>query len=141
MGYNSLELGTNQFAYTDAWDEALLYQMARVNYKFNNRYLLTATIRSDGYSGFAENHKTALFPSVALGWVISEESFFNISWLDYLKLRAGYGISGNQTSRYASQAKVKSEVGYVFGDGSTGVVRQQLESCRTTTCGGKKQPG
>jgi TonB-linked SusC/RagA family outer membrane protein len=126
MGYNSLEQGTNQFALSDAWEEALLYQMARLNYKYNNRYLITATVRRDGYSGFAENYKSAIFPSVALGWVLSEESFLKVSWIDFLKLRAGYGISGNQTNKYASQSVVASNIAYVFGDGGTGVITQNL---------------
>lgn len=128
LGYNSLELGKNQFTDSDAWSEALLYQMFRVNYKYKNRYLLTATARRDGFSGFAENNKSAIFPSVALGWIMSEEKFFKIPWFEYLKLRAGWGISGNQTSRYKSLAKVTGDAGYVFGDGGSTEIRQQITS-------------
>nr|WP_320039226.1 TonB-dependent receptor [uncultured Bacteroides sp.] len=141
LGYNSLEQGTNQFTYSDAWKETLLYQMFRINYKFNNRYLITATARRDGYSGFASNNKSAIFPSVALGWIISDEPFFKIPWFDYLKLRAGYGISGNQTSRYASLAKVTSETGYIFGDGTTGVIRQELTSMQNKDLKWEKTAG
>ena len=128
LGYNSLELGKDQYTSSDAWHEALLYQMARVNYKYKNRYLLTATVRRDGFSGFAENNKTAVFPSVALGWVISEEEFFKVPWIDYLKLRGGWGISGNQTTRYKSLAQVSSNPGYVFGDGGSTEIYQQITS-------------
>lgn len=129
LGYNSLQQGNTQLVKSEAWKETLLYQMFRLNYKYDNRYLITATVRRDGFSGFAANNKTAIFPSVALGWVISEEAFYNVSWLNYLKLRGGYGISGNQTSRYASLAKVDSEIGYIFGDNaSTGDIRQELTS-------------
>lgn len=128
LGFNSLELGKDQYTNSDAWSEALLYQMFRVNYKFKNRYLLTATVRRDGYSGFAENNKTAVFPSVALGWVMSEEEWFKVSWIDNLKLRGGWGISGNQTSRYKSLAKMKSNAGYVFGDGGSTETIQQVTS-------------
>jgi TonB-linked SusC/RagA family outer membrane protein len=128
LAYNSLEQGTNQFSNSDAWSDAMLYQMVRLNYKYKNRYLLTGTIRKDGYSGFAENHKSALFPSVALGWVISEESFFKVSWINQLKLRAGYGISGNQTGRYSSLAQVITGAGYVFGDGGTTVMKEELST-------------
>ena len=128
LGYNSLELGKDQYTYSDAWSEALLYQMARVNYKYMNKYLLTATVRRDGYSGFAENNKTAVFPSFAFGWVISEEDFFKSSWIDYLKLRGGWGISGNQTTRYKSLATVTSNPGYVFGDGGSTEIYQQIKS-------------
>lgn len=128
LGYNSLELGKEQFTNSDAWSEALLYQMVRLNYKYKNRYLLTATVRRDGYSGFAEHNKTAVFPSVALGWLLSEEDFFNVSWVDYLKIRGGWGISGNQTSRYKSLAQVNTNPGYVFGDGGSTEIYQQISS-------------
>lgn len=128
LGYNALELGKDQYATSDAWSEALLYQMGRINYKFKDRYLITATARRDGFSGFAENNKTAIFPSVALAWIISEENFFKVSWIDYLKLRGGWGISGNLTDRYKSLAKVTTAPGYVFGDGGTTEIRQQINS-------------
>ncbi len=128
LGYNALELGKDRFANSDAWEEALLYQMARVNYKYKDRYLATVTVRRDGFSGFAENNKTAVFPSVALAWVLSEENFFKVSWVDYLKLRGGWGISGNLTERYKSLAKVTTASGYVFGDGGTTEIRQQITS-------------
>jgi TonB-linked SusC/RagA family outer membrane protein len=128
LGYNNLQLGKEQFTKSEAWDEALLYQMLRVNYKYLDRYLLTATARRDGFSGFAENNKFAIFPSVAVGWIISEEKFFKLSWVDQLKLRAGWGISGNQTSRYKSLARMESNSGYVFGDGGTTEILQKVNS-------------
>lgn len=128
LGYNALELGTNQFVESNAWSEALLYQMFRLNYKFKDRYLLTATVRRDGFSGFAENNKTAIFPSVALGWTMSEEKWFKVSWIDQLKLRGGWGISGNQTSRYTSLPRMQNDPGYVFGDGGSTEMYQQVSS-------------
>lgn len=126
LGYNALELAKNQFASSDAWSEALLYQMFRINYKFKDRYLVTTTVRRDGYSGFAENNKSAIFPSVALGWVMSDEKWFNVSWINHMKLRAGWGISGNQTSRYKSLSTLKRNPGYVFGDGGSTEMLQQI---------------
>ncbi len=69
----------------------------RVNYKFNERYLLTASLRADGSSVLAEGNKWGYFPSVALAWRINEEAFMakTQDWLSSLKLRASYGISGN----------------------------------------------
>jgi TonB-dependent starch-binding outer membrane protein SusC len=134
LGYNSLELGTNQFTTSDANDNSSLYQMARVNYKYSDRYLLTATIRKDGYSGFAANHKSALFPSMALGWIVSNENFFkSISFVNYLKLRGGYGVNGNfpykdWSTSYVSLAKVSTSSGYIYGDGGTSVIRQELST-------------
>lgn len=128
LGYNSLEQGAIRSVNSNAWREALNYQMGRINYKFDNRYLLTATIRRDGFSGFASNEKFGLFPSLALGWNIDNESFFNVSWVNQLKLRASYGSNGNLTSRYSSLATVTSGTAYVFGDGGTTLFGQQVQS-------------
>lgn len=79
---------------------------ARVNYGFDGRYLLTATVRRDGSSKFGPNHKWGTFPSVALAWRAVNEKFLqDVSWLSNLKLRLGYGKVGNSnidTYRYAS---------------------------------------
>lgn len=128
LGYNSLEQATKQYISSGAWHEALCYQMARVGYRLMNRYLLTATVRRDGFSGFAKDNKYATFPSVALGWILSEEPFFKVPWVNYLKLRGGYGISGNLTSRYKSLSNVKSEIRYIFGDGGVPVIGQEVSS-------------
>ncbi len=75
----------------------LLSQMLRVNYIFNDKYLLTATARRDGYSGFGVSSKYGIFPALAVGWNLSKEAFMsNIKAINLLKLRASYGISGNQ---------------------------------------------
>ncbi len=68
----------------------------RVNYSYNDKYLLTATMRADGSSKFGENNRYGYFPSFALGWNISRESFMANSVLDNLKLRASWGQTGNQ---------------------------------------------
>ncbi|KJD34828.1 membrane protein [Tamlana nanhaiensis] len=129
LGYNDLSLGTIQEVGSSAFTETLNYQMARANYKFDNRYILTGTIRRDGFSGFAANQKTAYFPSGALGWIVSNESFMeNADWLNNFKLRASYGTSGNQTSRYSSLARVGTRAAYVFGDGGTTAFGQELNS-------------
>ncbi len=70
--------------------------MGRINYNFNDRYLLTASMRWDGSSVLSPGHKWASFPSVALGWRIDQEKFMEkLSWISNLKLRLGYGITGN----------------------------------------------
>lgn len=71
--------------------------MARINYDYADKYLLTVTARRDGSSRFGENTKYGTFPGVALGWNISNEPFMkSVSWLDLLKLRVSYGSVGNQ---------------------------------------------
>jgi len=68
----------------------------RVNYSYKNKYLLTATFRADGSSKFGDNNKYGYFPSFGAAWVLSEEDFFKSSIISNLKLRAGWGRTGNQ---------------------------------------------
>ena len=90
-------------------NSALVSQMFRANYSFSSRYLATFTIRRDGYSGFGEDTKWGVFPSVALGWNISNENFFPLKDVfTTLKLRGSYGLNGNQAiSPYSSLPKFK----------------------------------
>ncbi len=76
----------------------LISFFGRVNLNAYEKYMLTATLRQDGSSRFGSNNKWGLFPSVSAGWRISEEAFMEgaKNWLSYLKLRAGYGVTGNQ---------------------------------------------
>ncbi len=85
----------------------------RLNYSFDGKYLLQASVRADGSSVLAEGHKWGYFPSVSAGWRISEESFMagTKSWLDNLKLRASWGLSGNSAiSAYQTLATISSIV-------------------------------
>ena len=86
----------------------LLSYMARVNYDFNDKYLLTATIRADGSSRFGANNKYGYFPSVAVGWNIDKENFMkDARWMDMLKLRLSYGAVGNTAiNPYQTQANL-----------------------------------
>ncbi|WP_025764215.1 TonB-dependent receptor [Dyadobacter tibetensis] len=117
LKYHDLSLGAIKNISSSAWDESYIYQTGRINYEFKYKYLLTATLRRDGFSGFAENAKTALFPSVGLGWVLSEESFMRSPAINLLKLRSSYGTNGNLVNRYASLARLNMYPAYVFGDG------------------------
>lgn len=75
---------------------SMLSYFGRVNYKFMDKYLLTASVRTDGSSVLSSGHKWGYFPSVAAAWRINEESFLeDATWLDNLKLRASWGLSGN----------------------------------------------
>ncbi len=98
--YNDLGAGANLQA-GDVWSEAnmnkLISFFGRVNYSFMDRYILTATIRRDGSSKFGSNHKWGTFPSASVAWRIVDEPFMKkLKMLDELKLRVGYGVSGNQ---------------------------------------------
>ncbi len=81
---------------TDLSENQLSSYMARVNYSYMDRYLLTASARWDGASVLAEGNKWDFFPSMALGWRMEQEEFLkNVGWIDQLKLRAGVGVTGN----------------------------------------------
>lgn len=84
--------------------------LGRINYVYNDRYVLTVNARTDGSSKVGINHKWGFFPSVSGAWNISEEEFMKpVTWLNNLKLRAGYGLTGNQDAieSYTSQQLVK----------------------------------
>ena len=92
---------------------SLLSFFARANYSFDGKYLLQASVRADGSSVLAEGHKWGYFPSVSAGWRISEESFMQDtkSWLDNLKFRVSWGLSGNAAiSAYQTLATISSIV-------------------------------
>ena len=128
LSWNNIQGASIQTVNAEAWSETLNYQMGRLNYKYNDKYLLTATLRRDGFSGFAENFKYALFPSVGLGWMVSSEPFMQNIPMNLLKLRATYGSIGNQTGRYTSLARVETNSSYVFGDGGSTAFGQQVVS-------------
>ena len=88
----------------------LLSYMARLNYSFMDRYLLTVSGRYDGASVLAEGNKWAFFPSMALGWRMEQESFLrDVEWLDQLKLRFGVGTTGNSAvSAYGTLGTIQS---------------------------------
>lgn len=96
---------------------ALLSYMARVNYSYEDRYLLTATIRRDGSSRFGKKHHWGTFPSVSVAWRASQEKWFpKNDYINDLKVRAGYGVTGSQASvgNYSYLASYNTSV-YPFG--------------------------
>jgi TonB-linked SusC/RagA family outer membrane protein len=108
----------------------------RVIWEFNSKYILSASIRRDGASNFAENKKWGTFPGVSLGWVMSEENFLkNSSFVNFLKLRVGYGTTGNSSiggSAFAYYGSNSSN-SYVFGSSkANGVSLTQLNNDNLT---------
>ncbi|MEJ7739582.1 MAG: TonB-dependent receptor [Chitinophagaceae bacterium] len=101
--------------------------MARLNYSFMQRYMLTGSIRRDGYSAFGEGNRRAVFPAVALGWVLSDEKFMApFKWLSYAKLRASYGINGNRDiGRYGALSDLSTnKYQYILPSGALQAVSQ-----------------
>ena len=101
---------------TDLIERKINSFMGRVNYSFDDKYLVTATLRRDGASAFGVNTKYGNFPGIALGWNMHNESFLkNASWLDLLKLRVSLGVVGNQAvAPYQTQALL-SRTAYAWG--------------------------
>lgn len=93
----------------------------RLNYNFNDRYLLTATLRADGSSSFAKESRWGWFPSVALAWKIHNEPFFkNVEAINSLKLRLGWGKVGNQWAGSYAYGVTMSSVASIWGTGFYG---------------------
>ncbi len=91
---------------------------ARLNYNFKDRYLLTATVRADGSSSFGKNNRWGWFPSAALAWRINNENFMkDISWINNLKLRLGWGMVGNQSSAAYAYGATMANIATAWGTG------------------------
>lgn len=105
------DVGGNSYAW------ALMSYMGRVHYSYDNRYFLTATFRADGSSKFGANNRFGYFPSFSAAWNISNESFMERApWISMLKLRLGYGLTGNQNiDAYAFADKLEVNGAYSFG--------------------------
>ena len=83
---------------TTYWETRMLSYAMRLNYSYAGKYMVTATVRTDGSSKFQDGYRWGWFPSAAVAWRISEESFMkNIGWINNLKLRLSYGVTGNNT--------------------------------------------
>ena len=114
--YQSVTGNAQEYAYRSFF--------GRVNYAYANKYLIEANIRRDGSSRFSKDNRWATFPSVSVGWVISEEKFMKEthSWLDQLKLRASWGKLGNERigSYYPYQASIDfSQIALINGGQTT----------------------
>ena len=107
--YNKMEAGmalkrgeASMTSYKNS--DKLIGLFTRVSYNFNDRYLLMASLRHEGSSKFGKDHKWGNFPGISLGWRINRENFMkNVNWMDNLKLRVGYGVTGiNVADPYTS---------------------------------------
>ena len=120
LGWNSMQQASNLYGSSAASDNTSESFMARLIYSYDTKYILTTTFRRDGFSGFSQKNKYANFPSLALGWLISEETFTEpAAWLNLLKLRLSYGVNGNQAlGSYGGLAQMES-VSYIYGESTT----------------------
>lgn len=118
LGYRSA-LATLNVTAASVTESKLLSQMARINYGYDERYLVTFTTRRDGYSGFGANNKYGVFPVIALAWNVSNESFFPFKdAVDAFKLRFSSGRNGNQAINPYQTLSQLADRSYLTGDAS-----------------------
>jgi TonB-dependent starch-binding outer membrane protein SusC len=108
----------NRQVSTTKEDWSLVSYFGRVNYTFNEKYLFTASVRADGSSRFGPNQRWGYFPAVSAGWRISDEAFMqSVSFVNDLKLRAGWGVTGNlPTDFYPTVSPIGTWPNYSFGN-------------------------
>lgn len=120
---------TGQDNYSGAYQNSLFSLMGRLDYSYDDKYLLSATVRRDGSSVFGPEKRFGVFPAVTLGWRISNEEFMKgISWINDLKIRGGYGVLGSQANVNANNAFTlygggPSDAYYDIGGSNTGATR------------------
>lgn len=119
LGADNIAGARTQEARNNQEINRLISFYARANYNLMDKYMFTATVRRDGSSRFGPNNRWAVFPSGAFAWKIKQEEFLkNVAFLDDLKLRVGYGITGNQdigNFRYSQTYSIDSKQGSSFG--------------------------
>jgi TonB-linked SusC/RagA family outer membrane protein len=111
---------------TGTWEEeeGLVSIFSRFAYSYADKYLLSASFRGDGSSKFGEESRWGYFPSVSMGWRISEEDFFKdaVSWVDQLKLRASYGVTGTDDIPNYANTNMLSSNSYSLGSSNGSVI-------------------
>ncbi len=119
---------TGGTAVKEQW--SLVSSLARANYSYKERYLLSATIRSDRSSRFGANNQTGVFPSVSAGWRLDDEAFMKkIEFINELKLRASYGLTGNfQIPNYGSIGLLSASNYVMNGTIVSGIGRSTLSN-------------
>jgi TonB-dependent starch-binding outer membrane protein SusC len=113
---NTIDPIASQSAYQGADESSLFSYFGRANYSLDNKYIFSATFRADGSSRFGRNNRFGYFPSVSGAWVISEEDFWNVDAVNFLKLRSSWGRNGNdRIGNYSFTTVVLSGQNYTFG--------------------------
>lgn len=128
LGWHNLQSGTNPVITTNDEIQTGESLLARLNYSLYDRYLLTASIRRDGFSAFGVDNPYGTFPAYAVGWRMSEEPFIEkLNWIDNLKLRVSWGKSGNRDiGRYAALSKLNVTDMIIDGQNVKGVWTNNL---------------
>lgn len=116
-------------AWGGGWESRLVSFFGRLNYDYKSRYMLTAILRRDGSSNFGSNNRFGTFPSVSVGWNISEESFMqDVPAVEFMKLRAGWGTNGSDNLPAFAYTSIINDIRrYTFGDSQTILVGSSPE--------------
>ncbi|MDX9881183.1 MAG: SusC/RagA family TonB-linked outer membrane protein [Prolixibacteraceae bacterium] len=127
LSYHNLSIGASPSISQDDTRSTGDAAMARLNYGLFDKYLLTLSVRRDGYSAFGQDNPRAIFPSAALAWRITEENFIHADWLTNLKLRLSWGENGNrEIGQYAALSKMNTTK-YIYDHSSvTGIYTTNL---------------
>lgn len=108
----------------DVQEWSMMSYLGRVNYDWKGRYLLSASIRRDGSSRFGSENKWGNFPAASVGWLVNEEKFMeNFDWISLMKIRASYGLIGNNNIGNYTQYNVISNSNTVFGSTTSSGIR------------------
>ncbi len=142
----TLNAATSTSTVSDVQEWTLLSGIARLNYNYKDKYLMSAAIRADGSSRFGSNNKWGYFPSVSVGWIASDEDFFpQIDAINFTKLRASYGVTGNNNignyTHYASVGNLTSDNGEGVSKTINYVFNNTLSSARIGTTLGNPDLG
>ena len=116
----TIAAGTTVATKTDVntpWSQISYF--GRATYDYKKKYMLTATLRADGSSLFADGNRWGYFPAISGGWIVSEEKFWNVRKFDLLKLRVSYGLTGNNNVDYYDTLGAYSVTGMYDGSGTT----------------------
>ncbi len=135
-------LGAGSFQY----ERRNLSYFGRINYDYNNKYLASFTARRDGSYAFGPDNKFANFYAGSLGWIVSNEDFFNSNLINHLKIRGSYGVTGNENvspqfqriSNIVYSYGLGQNAGYTFGENATSI-GATIASFRNDALGWEKQ--
>ena len=118
--------------YTQKYRTAMMSLLARATYSYDEKYLLSASIRTDGSSLFADGHQWGYVPSVSVGWRASEESFLKqFGWLNLLKVRASFGVTGNNSIPANSYYDLLYPNNYALGEGNGNLISGLAKTSET----------
>lgn len=120
---NSVQASSTATTNFTRFESGTLSYIGRLNYAYDDKYLLEFLLRSDASTKFAPENYWGVFPSVSAGWVVSQEKWFkdNVKWLDYLKLRASFGLTGRDNTtawQWLQTFGTDKDKGPVFGTGA-----------------------